>query len=125
MLHRHLHWHYHYSELILSNKSETIKAIESLFNHLIKLSVLILINVSIIHRLKKSSIFDEFFPAKTIPLKVAENHQVWTGCFDSVLQLAVQGRIQETGQNYRREKYILNGENISMKLVGKHYLRVS
>lgn len=73
--------------------------------------------MSKINRLKKTSIFDEFFPAKTIPLKVAENHQVWAGCFDSVLQLTMQGRIQETGQNYRREKYILNGENITMKLV--------
>jgi hypothetical protein len=66
--------------------------------------------------LKNSSIL-ELFPAKVIPLKVAENHQVWTGCFDSVLQLNMHGIIQETGQKYRREKYILNGENITMKLV--------
>lgn len=59
----------------------------------------------------------ESFPVKTVPVKVAENHQVWAGCFDSVLQLSVHGLIQETGQKYRQEKYIVNGESIAMKIV--------
>jgi hypothetical protein len=52
-----------------------------------------------------------------IQLKIAENHQLSNGCFDSLLRLNIHAIVKETGQIYRREKYILNEENITMKLV--------
>jgi hypothetical protein len=54
---------------------------------------------------------------KNIQIKVAENHQVWKGCFDSLLKLYIHVIVKETGQIYQREKYILNEENLMMKLV--------
>ncbi|CAF4381845.1 unnamed protein product, partial [Rotaria sordida] len=49
-------------------------------------------------------------------MKVAENHQVWLGCFDSLLKLNIHVVVRETGQIYQREKYILNAENDLMQL---------
>jgi hypothetical protein len=54
---------------------------------------------------------------KNIKIKVAETHQVWKGCFDSLLKLYIHVIIKETGQVYQKEKYILNEQNPMMNLV--------
>jgi len=51
-----------------------------------------------------------------IPIKVADNQQIGKGSFDSILRLQIHAIINETGQIYHEEKYILN-EDLLMKLV--------
>ncbi len=76
---------------------------------------MILINVSEIYHIHQILYFQIL--AKNIQLKVAENHQLWKEYFDSLLRLNIHAIVKETGQIYRREKYILNEENITLKLV--------
>ncbi|CAF3526083.1 unnamed protein product [Rotaria socialis] len=51
-----------------------------------------------------------------IPIKVAHHHQVWTGCFDSLLKLYISGIVKETGQIYQNEKYIINEHDEIMQV---------
>ncbi len=66
----------------------------------------------ITHQIRYFRILD-----KNIQIKVAEPHQVWKGYFDSLLRLNIHAIIKETGQIYQKEKYILNDEDVVMKLV--------
>lgn len=59
------------------------------------------------------------FVVKNIPIKVADNNQVWNGYFDSSLKLYISAIINETGQIYQHEQYISNSQEDIMKLVGK------
>lgn len=59
------------------------------------------------------------FVVKNVPIKVADNNQVWNGYFDSLLKLYVSAIINETGQIYQHEQYISNSQEDIMKLVGK------
>ncbi|CAF4575755.1 unnamed protein product [Rotaria socialis] len=54
---------------------------------------------------------------KVIPMKVAENNQMWTGCFDSLLKLYTSVIVRETGQIYQHEKYIISAQDDIMQLV--------
>ncbi|CAM4773474.1 unnamed protein product [Rotaria magnacalcarata] len=54
---------------------------------------------------------------KIIPMKVAENNQMWTGCFDSLLKLYISVIVRETGQIYQHEKYIISAQDDIMQLV--------
>lgn len=51
-----------------------------------------------------------------------ENHQEWKWSFNSLLRLHIHAIIKETGQIYQREKYILNEEDVMMKLVRPKHL---
>ena len=50
-------------------------------------------------------------------MKVAENNQMWTGYFDSLLKLYISVIVRETGQIYQHEKYILSAQDDIMQLV--------
>ncbi|CAF4230420.1 unnamed protein product, partial [Rotaria magnacalcarata] len=54
---------------------------------------------------------------KSIPMKVADHHQLWTGCFDSLLKLYINAIVKETGQIYQKEKYIINEHDDIMQVV--------
>ncbi|CAF1312314.1 unnamed protein product [Rotaria magnacalcarata] len=53
---------------------------------------------------------------KSIPMKVADHHQLWTGCFDSLLKLYINAIVKETGQIYQKEKYIINEHDDIMQV---------
>ncbi|CAF4363298.1 unnamed protein product, partial [Rotaria magnacalcarata] len=53
---------------------------------------------------------------KSIPMKVADHHQLWTGCFDSLLKLYISAIVKETGQIYQKEKYIINEHDDIMQV---------
>ena len=54
---------------------------------------------------------------KSIQITLPENYQLWERCFDSLLKLYIHVIVRETGQIYHTEKYIINEEDILVKLV--------